>query len=110
MTAKIKKSNTQLSGKELGKKLIRQQIGEWFAKSRSKKENFMKNKSEPTPITQEEIDIHVKKFIEKGGVIKKLEPLNVILSDEDEEYDELDTNPEQGIRKILNIKIDEVRY
>lgn len=110
MTVKIKKSNTQLSGKELGKKLIRQQIGEWFAKSRSKKESFMKNKSELTPITQEEIDIHVKKFIEKGGVIKKLEPLNVIISDEDEEDDELSINPEQGIRKILNIKIDEPRY
>lgn len=114
MTIKaINKKVEQLVGKELGKKLIRDQMSEWFAESRAKKERFMKKKSIPTPVSQEEIDEQVKKFLEKGGVIKKLEPFDTILQDEsdeeDSDYDEL--NDENfGIKKILSIKINEMRY
>lgn len=114
MTIKsINKRAKQLVGKELGKKLIRDQMSEWFAESRAKKERFMKKKSIPTTISQEEIDEQVKKFLEKGGVIQKLEPFDTILQDESDEddtdYDEL--NDENfGIKKILSIKINEMRY
>jgi len=111
MTAKIKKSDTQLSGKELGKKLIRQQIGEWFAKSRSMKERTMNNKSNPDPITQDQIDEHVKKFLEKGGKIQKLDPFNFIPEEEEENTDDEDLNDVNfGIKKSLFNKINEMRY
>ena len=114
MTIKaINKKAEQLVGKELGKKLIRDQMSEWFAESRAKKERFMKKKSIPTPISQEEIDEQVRKFLEKGGKIQKLDPFDTILLDEedyeDSDYDEL--NDENfGIKKILSIKINEMRY
>lgn len=111
MTAKIKKSDTQLSGKELGKKLIRQQIGEWFAKSRSMKEKVMNNKPNPDPITQDQIDEHVKKFLEKGGKIQKLDPFNFIPEEEEENTDDEDLNDVNfGIKKLLFNKINEMRY
>lgn len=111
MTVKIKKSNQELSGKDLGKELIRQQMGEWFAQSRAKKERFMNNKPDPKPITQEELDEHVKNFLKRGGEIKKLEPFDVIPEDEDEDTDEDDIhNVNYGIKKILSIKINEMRY
>lgn len=111
MTVKIKKSNQELSGQYLGKELIRQQMGEWFAQSRAKKERFMNNKPDPKPITQEELDEHVKNFLKRGGEIKKLEPFDVIPEDEDEDTDEDDIhNVNYGIKKILSIKINEMRY
>lgn len=112
MTIKAKKP---LSGKEIGKELIRKQMGEWFAESRSKKERFMKNKKEGTPITQEDIDKHVQAFLKKGGTIQKLEPLNSFpktdseIEEDVDEFDEInDTN--YGLRKILSMKINEMRY
>jgi len=111
MTVKIKKSNQELSGRDLGKELIRHQMGEWFAQSRAKKERFMNKKPEPKTITQEEIDEHVKNFLKKGGEIKKLEPFDAIIEDEDEDTDEDDIhNVNYGIKKILSIKINEMRY
>ena len=111
MTVKIKKSNEELFGRELGKELIRQQMGEWFDESRAKKERFMKKKPAPKPVTQEELDEHVKNFLKKGGEIKKLEPFDVIPEDEEEDSDEDDIhNVNYGIKKILSIKINEMRY
>ena len=111
MTVKIKKSNEELFGRELGKELIRQQMGEWFAESRAKKERFMKKKPALKPVTQEELDEHVKNFLKKGGQIKKLEPFDVIPEDEEEDSEEDDIHDvNYGIKKILSIKINEMRY
>jgi len=71
----------------------------------------MNKKPEPKTITQEEIDEHVKNFLKKGGEIKKLEPFDAIIEDEDEDTDEDDIhNVNYGIKKILSIKINEMRY
>lgn len=110
MTAKL---GNHLSGKELGKELIRKQMGEWFAESRSKKERFMKKEAHPKVITQEELDEHVKAFLNKGGTIQKLKPFDTLPRDENEEesdeFDEInDTN--HGLRKLLSMKINEMRY
>ena len=113
MTIKaINKKVEQLVGKELGKKLIRDQMSEWFAESRAKKERFMKKKSIPTPISQEEIDEQVKKFLERGGTIKKLASVDFVPFEEEEDLDDMDeiNDNNYGIKKMLTLKIDELRY
>ena len=108
-----KKIEEELSGRDLGRELVRKQMGEWFAESRSKKERFMKKEGIPKPITQEEIDEQVQKFLQKGGTIQKLRPFDVLPMDEnDEDFEEeieiSDTN--YGLRKLLTMKINEMRY
>lgn len=93
------------SGKDLGKEIIRSQIGTWFADKRAKKEM-----GDVMPISQDDVDSAIDAFLKKGGVIKKLEPGIARMVEDDFSEEPLEDSEIDKLEKILTLKINEMRY
>lgn len=97
------------NGKDLGREIIRDQIGTWFAKKRA----YLAH-GDVMPISQDQVDKSIEAFLKKGGVIKKLEPGIARMVDEDfsEEMEEGNDklSSDLSIEKLLTMKINEMRY